>query len=74
MKGLTELPDKGFDYVILSMTLQVIKRPDLVLKEMLRIGKKGIVSFPNFGHWKIRSNILLKGTYPITPNLPYSWV
>ncbi len=72
-EGLTELPDKCFDYVILSMTLQVIKRPDLVLKEMLRIGKKGIVSFPNFGHWKIRSNILLKGTYPITPNLPYSW-
>lgn len=72
-EGLSELPDNCFDYVILSMTLQVIKRPDLVLKEILRIGKKGIVSFPNFGHWKVRSNILFKGISPVTPNLPYSW-
>ncbi|HOK10271.1 MAG TPA: methionine biosynthesis protein MetW [Candidatus Hydrogenedens sp.] len=72
-EGLSALPDNCFDYVILSMTLQVIKRPDLVLKEMLRIGKKGIVSFPNFGHWKVRSNILFKGVSPVTPNLPYSW-
>lgn len=72
-EGLSELPDNCFDYVILSMTLQVIKRPDLVLKEMLRIGKKCIVSFPNFGHWKVRSNILFRGVSPVTPNLPYSW-
>ena len=72
-EGLSELPDNCFDYVILSMTLQVIKRPDLVLKEILRIGKRGIVSFPNFGHWKVRFNILFKGVSPVTPNLPYSW-
>lgn len=72
-EGLSELPDRCFDYVILSMTLQVIKRPDIVLNEMLRIGKKCIVSFPNFGYWKVRSNILFYGVSPVTTNLPYSW-
>lgn len=72
-EGLSELPDKSFDYVILSMTLQVVKRPDFVLKEMTRIGKKCIVSFPNFGHWRVRTQLLFKGISPVTPNLPYSW-
>ncbi len=72
-KGLSELPDGFFDYVILSMTLQVINKPDLALREMLRVGRKCIVSFPNFGHWKVRSKLLLEGRAPITAHLPYAW-
>ncbi|MCC6698063.1 MAG: homoserine O-acetyltransferase [Candidatus Hydrogenedentes bacterium] len=72
-KGLTPLPDGSYDYVILSMTLQVIKRPDYVLQEMLRVGKKCIVSFPNFGFWKVRAKSLLMGRAPVTRNLPYAW-
>jgi len=71
--GLGALPDQSFDYVVLSMTLQVIRNPDLVLKEMLRIGKKCIVSFPNFGLWRVRAKLLVQGTAPVTRNLPYSW-
>ena len=71
-KGLRALPDQSFDYVILSMTLQVIKKPDLVLKEMLRVGRKCIVSFPNFGLWRVRVKTLL-GRAPVTRNLPYAW-
>ncbi|NLN94345.1 MAG: homoserine O-acetyltransferase [Candidatus Hydrogenedens sp.] len=72
-KGLVELPDDSFDYVVLSMTLQVVKNPALALKEMLRVGKKCIVTFPNFGHWRVRANLAFKGRAPVTPNLPYSW-
>lgn len=72
-KGLVELPDNSFDYVILSMTLQILKQPDFVLREMLRVGRKCIVSFPNFGHWKVRANALLYGRAPVTRNLPYTW-
>ncbi len=72
-KGLVELPDGSFDYVILSMTLQILKQPDFVLREMLRVGRKCIVSFPNFGHWKVRAGALLYGRAPVTRNLPYSW-
>ena len=72
-EGLGAFPDQSYDYVILSMTLQVIKRPQLVLNEMLRIGKRCIVSFPNFGFWKIRAKILLQGRAPITRGLPYEW-
>ncbi|MBI3117601.1 MAG: homoserine O-acetyltransferase [Candidatus Hydrogenedentes bacterium] len=72
-KGIQELPDQCFDYVILSMTLQVIKKPDLVLTEMLRVGKKCIVSFPNFGYWKVRSKAFFGGRAPVTRNLPYRW-
>jgi len=71
--GLGALPDQSFDYVVLSMTLQVIRNPDLVLKEMLRIGKKCIVSFPNFGLWRVRVKLLVRGMAPVTRNLPYSW-
>jgi homoserine O-acetyltransferase len=71
--GLIELPDHSFDYVILSMTLQVLKQPDFVLREMLRVGRKCIVSFPNFGHWKVRCGAFFRGRAPVTRNLPYSW-
>ncbi len=72
-KGLSALPDQSFDYVILSMTLQVIKKPDLALREMLRVGKKCIVSFPNFGHWRVRWITFFEGRAPVTRNLPYAW-
>ena len=72
-KGLSALPDGSFDYVILSMTLQVIRKPDLALKEMLRVGKKCIVSFPNFGHWRVRWLTAFGGRAPVTRNLPYAW-
>ena len=72
-KGLSALPDQCFDYVVLSMTLQVLKHPDLVLREMLRVGKKCIVSFPNFGLWRVRAGLLFGGRAPVTHNLPYAW-
>jgi homoserine O-acetyltransferase/O-succinyltransferase len=72
-RGLKALPDQSFDYVILSMTLQVIKKPDLALKEMLRVGKKCIVSFPNFAHWRVRFMTFFEGRAPVTRNLPYAW-
>src|SRR5450759_5561334 len=57
-EGLADVPDDRFDVVILSQTLQVVKRPRLVLTEMLRVGHRSVVSFPNFGHWKIRAHLL----------------
>jgi methionine biosynthesis protein MetW len=65
--------DKGFDYVILSQTLQATRNPKTVLDDLLRIGERAIVSFPNFGHWKVRLSLLLKGRMPVTKDLPYSW-
>src|SRR5205085_2966624 len=70
---LADYPDDAFDYVILSQTLQATRQPRLVLEHMLRIGRHGIVSFPNFGHWKIRMQIMLGGHMPRTQNLPYEW-
>ncbi len=70
---LSYYPDNSFDYVILSQTLQATQRPKHVLEDMLRIGTHAIVSFPNFGHWRIRSQILFKGKMPVTENLSYSW-
>src|SRR5438270_13962139 len=70
---LEDYPDDAFDYVILSQTLQATRRPRAVLEHMLRIGRHGIVSFPNFGHWRIRLQILFGGHMPQTENLPYSW-
>lgn len=72
-KGLAELPDDSFDYVILSMTLQVLKNPAQAMKEMLRVGKKCIVTFPNFGHWRVRAELAFQGRAPITSQLPHSW-
>jgi methionine biosynthesis protein MetW len=71
--GLPDYPDKSFDFVILNQTLQVVKKPDLVLFEMLRVSEKGIVGFPNFGYWKLRASLLLKGRMPKTKVLPYEW-
>jgi methionine biosynthesis protein MetW len=70
---LVDYPDDSFDYVILSQTLQATRRPRQVLEHMLRIGRHAVVSFPNFGHWRIRLQILLDGRMPRTDNLPYSW-
>jgi methionine biosynthesis protein MetW len=70
---LEEYPDKAFDYVILSQTLQATKHPDRVLKQLLRIGHRAIVSVPNFGHWRIRSQFVLRGRMPVTKHLPYTW-
>src|SRR5437773_9790796 len=70
---LEDYPDDAFDYVILSQTLQATRRPRVVLEHMLRIGSYAIVSFPNFGHWRIRLQILFGGHMPRTDNLPYAW-
>ena len=71
-EGLPEFQDNTFDVVVLSQTLQEILNPNLVLKEITRIGKKCIITFPNFGHWKIRTQTL-KGRAPKTKELPFTW-
>jgi len=68
-----DYPDNTFDYVILSQTLQQVYRPANLIQSLLRIGKRGIVSFPNFSHWGIRLQLLLTGYAPITKQLPYDW-
>jgi methionine biosynthesis protein MetW len=70
---LVNYPDQAFDYAILSQTLQATMRPKEVLEELLRIGRRVIVSFPNFGHWKIRLQMLVHGRMPVTRNLPETW-
>jgi methionine biosynthesis protein MetW len=70
---LADYPDDAFDYVILSQTLQATWQPRQVLEHMLRIGRHAIVSFPNFGHWKIRLKLLASGRMPRTDNLPDTW-
>jgi len=70
---LADYPDDAFDYVILSQTLQATRQPRVVLEHMLRIGRHAIVSFPNFGHWRIRLQVGIGGQMPQTDNLPYSW-
>jgi methionine biosynthesis protein MetW len=70
---LIDYPDDSFDYVILSQTLQATRQPRVVLEHLLRIGRRGIVSFPNFGHWKMRLQLLVKGQMPRTDNLPATW-
>ena len=72
-KDLKQFPDKSFDYVILSQTLQAFLNPEKVINELLRIGKQAIVTIPNFGYWKIRLHLLLKGTMPVTRTLPDEW-
>ncbi len=71
--GLADYPEQAFDYVILSQTLQETHHPLRVLREMLRVGKRGIVAFPNFGHWRVRLNMLLSGRAPRTTLFPYEW-
>src|ERR1700758_5118331 len=70
---LENYPNDGFDFVILSQTLQATRRPRVVLEHMLRIGRHAIVSFPNFGHWRIRGQVFFGGHMPHTDNLPYAW-
>ena len=72
-KDLIQFPDKSFDYAVLSQTLQAFLDPDLVINELLRVGKKAIVTIPNFGHWRVRLNLLTKGTMPVTKTLPNDW-
>ena len=72
-KDLKQFPDKSFDYVILSQTLQAFLDPEVVINELLRVGKKAIVTIPNFGYWKVRLHLLTKGTMPVTKTLPDEW-
>lgn len=72
-EGLQEFADDSFDYVVLEETLQTLHRPVQVLEEMLRVGRVGIVSFPNFGHWRVRLDLLVNGRMPTTRRLPYEW-
>ena len=70
---LRAYPDAAFDYVILSQTLQATRQPRVVLENLLRIGKRAIVSVPNFGHWRVRVQIALRGRMPVTRNLRQPW-
>jgi methionine biosynthesis protein MetW len=70
---LSNYPNDAFDYVILSQTIQATRQPRVVLENLLRIGRRAIVSFPNFGHWRIRYEVGLRGRMPLTENLPHSW-
>lgn len=70
---LSEYPDDVFDYVILSQTLQATRNPRAVMENMLRIGRRVIISLPNFGYWKMRAQLVFTGRMPITKHLPYTW-
>ena len=71
-RGLREFDDQSFDYVILSQTLQAMRNGERILHEMLRVGREGIVTFPNFGYWRNRMHVL-RGRMPVSENLPYQW-
>ena len=70
---LKQFPNDSFEYVVLAQTLQAFINPETVIRELLRVGNKAIVTIPNFGHWKVRLNLLFKGTMPITNSLPHDW-
>lgn len=70
---ISHFPNDSFDYVILSQTLQAMDRPDKILNELLRVGKRAVVSFPNFGYWRVRLHLMLKGKMPVTKSLDYPW-
>ncbi len=72
-EGLADYPDGAFDYVILSQTLQETRAPLQVVREMLRVGRRAIISFPNFAHWSVRWSMLLTGQAPKTKEFPYDW-
>ena len=72
-KDLHQFPNLSFDYVVLSQTLQAFYNPEKVMDELLRVANKAIVTIPNFGHWKVRIHLLLKGTMPVTKTLPNEW-
>ncbi|MEQ1775065.1 MAG: methionine biosynthesis protein MetW [Burkholderiales bacterium] len=71
-RGLSEFEDQSFDYVILSQTLQAMRNGERIIREMLRVGREGIVTFPNFGYWRNRMHVL-RGRMPVSENLPYQW-
>ncbi len=71
--SLAEFDDNSYDVVIMTLALQAMARPDLVLEEMLRIGRQCIVTFPNFGHWKARWHLAVHGRMPVSDLLPYQW-
>ncbi len=71
-RGLAEFEDRSFDYVILSQTIQAVKNSEIVIREMLRVGREGIVTFPNFGYWRNRLQVL-RGRMPVSDSLPYEW-
>lgn len=71
--GLSNFDDQSFDTVIMSQAIQTMQYPDKVLLEMLRVGKESIITFPNFGHWKARTHLLLNGRMPVSDLLPYAW-
>jgi methionine biosynthesis protein MetW len=72
-RDLDDYPDGAFDYAILSLTIQATRHPKTVLEHLLRIGRRAIVSFPNFGHWRVRSQLLLTGRMPVNEHLPDAW-
>ncbi len=72
-RDLADYPDDAFDHAILSLTIQATRQPKTVLEHLLRIGRRAIVSFPNFGHWQVRARLLLTGRMPVTGNLPDAW-
>jgi methionine biosynthesis protein MetW len=72
-EGLPAFADDSFDVVVLSQTMQVVRRPKIVLSEMLRVGRRGVVSFPNFASWRNRSFLGLRGRMPVSPAIPYTW-
>ena len=72
-EGLADYPDQSVDYVILTNTLQALHRPMLLIQEMARVGKRCVVSFPNFAHWVVRRQLFFGGHMPITPQLPFQW-
>ncbi len=71
--GLRDLADGSYDVVVLSHTLQVVRNPRLVFRELVRVGRLGIVSFPNFGHWRARVRLAVRGRMPVSAALPYAW-
>jgi methionine biosynthesis protein MetW len=71
--GLSEYADDSFDFVILSQTMQQVRKPDFIIREATRVGKKAIISFPNFVNYEARFQIFFKGRVPVTPSLPYAW-
>jgi methionine biosynthesis protein MetW len=72
-EGLVDIPNDSFDFAVLSQTLQQVRNPKLLLLEMLRVARRALVVVPNFGHWRVRMEVLRRGRTPITQALPYEW-
>ncbi len=72
-QGLSDFDADSFDYVVMSQTLQAVLYPDRLIDEMMRVGREGIVTFPNFGHWRLRYHLALKGRMPVSSALPHNW-